>query len=594
MDHTQSATEPQQAGSSTADTVLACATLAAVPLVLSACGGGGGGGGGDGDGDEPAPLGPAITFTGLTIAVTTSTAAAVHIDAVAADAEGAAAFRLDGGSGTVSRPRDPGHRQAESLYEFAISAEGGMGSATGTCVVRINPAPEDILSESDARVLSLRHLFNRMSFGVGEEELGRWLNVPYAEAVQRIVDAADPSQTTQRPPSAATFHVLTWTEYDRLSPAEQQAYGDSKGDAISGIYAWWWREIIRTRQPLLEKMALFWHNLLVVAASDVFEPRAMWGYLDLLRSNALGSYRDLILAIARDPAMVMFLDSNSNVKGRPNENFARELLELFTLGEGHVYGEADVVEVAKCFTGWGITDRQVFVLRQDRHEPGAKTVLGSTISFADDDPEQVRKDGEAVIERVLQESRVAVFICEKLWDEFVGGARDDGMIAGWADTFRGSGDYDIRRVLKDIFTSSAFTAAGNRGNMIRSPVEYAAAIFRATGLQPGRYIDYYWRASQEDQALLNPPNVRGWVGGLQWISAKTLLERRTHMAWTGWEFYNHGSQKVPERLDGVLELLWFATPVAQRAYVDDAVLITWDPRGERIRRLLTDPALNCK
>ncbi len=226
--------------------------------------------------------------------------------------------------------------------------------------------------------------------------------------------------------------------------------------------------------------------------------------------------------------------------------------------------------------------------------PGAKTVLGSVISISDADPEQVRKDGEAVLDRILQESRVAVFICEKLWDEFVGGTRDDGVIAGWATTFRGAGDYDIRRVLKAIFTSAAFTAAGNRGNMIRSPVEYAAAVFRSTGLEPEDYLGYYWRASQEDQSLLNPPNVRGWVGGLQWISAKTLLERRTHMTWTGWEFYNDRHQKVPERLDGVLELLWFATPVVQRAYVDNAVAITWDPRGERIRRLLVDPALNCK
>jgi uncharacterized protein (DUF1800 family) len=572
-----------------ASTLLACTALAAVPLVLSGCGGGGGGAS-----DTSATLAPPITFTGLAVTAATSAAATVTIETVLADADGHAAFRLDGATHSTSRPRDPGHRTTEGVYEFAIAAVNGPDNTSSSCYVRINPAPEDILPAADARILSLRHLFNRLAFGVGEEDLGRWLNLPYATAVDRIVGEADPALTTQSAPSAAHFHVLTWHELQALSVAKQQAYNDSKGDAIQDIYAWWWREIIRTPQPLLEKMAMFWHNLLVVAAGDVFEPRAIWSYLDLLRSNALGSYRDLLMAIARDPAMVMFLDSNSNVKGRPNENFARELLELFTLGEGHVYGEADVVAVAKCFTGWGITDRQDFIFRQDRHEPGDKTVLGTVISVPDSDPEQVRKDGEAVLDRILQESRVAVFICEKLWDEFIGGARDDGVIAGWATTFRGTGDYDIRRTLKAIFTSAAFTDTGNRGNMIRSPVEYAAAVFRATGLEPDNYPGYHWRADQEDQSLLNPPNVRGWVGGLQWISAKTLLERRTHMTWTGWEFYNDGHQKVPERLDGVLELLWFATPVVQRAYVDNAVATTWDPRGERIRRLLVDPALNCK
>jgi uncharacterized protein (DUF1800 family) len=564
------------------------AALAAIPLVLAGCGGGGGG-------DTPSTdLGPALVFTAIAVTATTSAAATVTVDTVAADTDGRAVFSLNGRSAASSRPRDPGHRTTETTYDFAIAASSGADSASAACFVVINPAPERVLPAADERVLSLKHLLNRMAFGVSEEDLSRWLNVPYATAVQRLVDEADLTRTTQSPPAAARFHVLTWSEQQALSSAERQAYGDSKSPAISGVYAWWLKEIMVSPQPLLERMALFWHNLLVVSVGDVFEPLAAWQYLDLIRTHALGSYRDLLHGIAKDPAMVMFLDSNSNVKGRPNENFARELLELFTLGEGHVYTEADVVEVAKCFTGWGITDRQEFTLRQNRHELGSKTVLGTVISNADSDPEQVRLDGEAVLDRVLAEDRVAVFICEKLWDEFIGGTRDDGVIAGWADVFRGAGDYDVRRVLKTVFTSSAFTSAGNRGNMIRSPIEFITAVFRSTGLEPADYPGYHWRAGQEDQSLLNPPNVRGWVGGLQWISAKSLLERRTHMRWTGGELYNGGSQKVPQRLDNALELLWFATPVVQRTYVDQSTTVTWDPRGERIRRLLVDPALNCK
>jgi hypothetical protein len=131
--------------------------------------------------------------------------------------------------------------------------------------------------------------------------------------------------------------------------------------------------------------------------------------------------------------------------------------------------------------------------------------------------------------------------------------------------------------------------------MLRSPVELHAAVWRAVGQEPEDVSGLHWQASQEDQELLTPPNVRGWVGGLAWITAKTLLERRKHLGWRGWEFYNGGDQRIPERLDGVLPTLWFATALADPARVAAAAAdAPWDPRGERIRRLLLDPAINCK
>lgn len=559
-----------------------------LPLVLSGCGGGGGG---DESGGASTP--PALTFTAIAIQVAVdNSTAAVSVDSVPTDGSRMARFALNNSSGLSARASDPGSKNAVAVYPFTATAVEG-NTATSTCYVVINPALKRSLPPANATVLQLKHLFNRLGFGATETELVRFRHMPYSTVVDTLIDEATIADTTQQNPAAATFQVMTWQEFNLLSIAAQNAHNATKGDLLTQVYAWWWREMIRTRHPILERMALFWHNLLVVIASDIFEPKTVWTYLTLLRTHALGSYRDLIHGIARDPAMALFLDSNSNRKGRPNENFARELLELFTLGEGQVYTEEDVVETAKCFTGWHVTDRHAFIFRQEQHETGTKTVLGLTIDHPAN-AEQVRLDGEAVLDRVLAQNRVAIFICERLWDEFIGGTRDAGIIASWATTFR-NGDYEIKPVLKAILKHNAFTTAANRGNMLRSPVELHVALFRTVGVEPNDFASHHWQAAQEDQQLLSPPNVRGWIGGRTWVDAKTLLERRKHMQWLGWEFHNSNQQKVPARFDEVLETLWFATPIFDPAKVTSEMAAQpWDPRGARIRTLLLDPALHCK
>jgi hypothetical protein len=550
--------------------------IAAIPVILAGCGGGGGG-------DEPAaPPPPSFTITAVTLAVTTSgDPAVVDVDDNLVDLSGKARFALNGGITGLNRPSDPGYKGSAEIYEFTVTADDGAAGDTNLCYVAINPALDRVFPVDDVRVLKIKHLLNRMGFAPTEVDLTRFLNVPYNTMVDMLVDEADYTNTTQSPPDAAVF------------PANS-SNDSAKGDSLNRLSSWWLREMVRTPHPLLEKMALFWHNVLVVSASQVFDPQPMWHYLDTLRRNAVGSYRTMLEDIAKDPAMVMFLDSNSNVKGRPNENWARELLELFTLGEGNVYTEADVVEVAKCFTGWGLDSNDLFLYRQDRHETAAKTVLGVAVNNPEG-ADQVRLDGEQVLTIVLNRNEVAEFICGKMWDEFIGGTRDAGTITSWASTFRGgSKDYDVKRVLKAIFKHAKFTAAGERGNMARSPLDLHIGIFRSIGVEPNDYSSHHWQAGEEDQRALYPPNVRGWIGGLTWMNAKTLLTRLKHLGWLGWEFYNSNNQKVPLRLQPILETLWFATPVFNTAYVDDAVSVTWDPKGERIRRLLKDPSLHCK
>ena len=570
------------------------ATLAgvvALPLVLAGCGGGGGGGGGS--------VSSGLVITELAIEVTVDNAgAAVTVSGATTDGSKTARFALNGGSGLTTRARDPGSKAATAVYDFAVVAVD-TNTASRDCYVAMNPALERSLPATNAAVLQYKHLFNRLGFGASEEELVRFRHMPYGTAISQILAESTITETTQRPPSAASFRVVTWEEFNTLSESAKDAHTDKKGEFLTKLYTWWWQEMLQTKHPILERMTLFWHNLLVVNAGDIFEPKTMWRYLDLLRTNALGSFRDLLHGIAKDPAMALFLDSNSNKKGRPNENFGRELLELFTLGEGMGYDDADVVQVARCFTGWHVTNTHEFIFAQNHHDVDPKLdVVGLDINNPDG-PEQVRLDGEAVLDQLLSLDRVAVFLCEKLWDEFIGGTRNGTVINSWATTFRNTTidgkNYQIKPLLAAILTHTAFTSTSNYGNMLRSPVELHVALYRTVGVKPNDLSSHHWQASQEDQSLLNPPNVRGWIGGLTWIDAKTLLERRSHMQWLGWEFHNSNNQKIPERLDDVLESLWFATGIYDIATVNaDVTAQPWDPRGARIRALLLDPALHCK
>ncbi|MBA2481198.1 MAG: DUF1800 domain-containing protein [Planctomycetes bacterium] len=571
--------------------IAALAAVAAAPMLLAGCGLLGEEDGGDGRPPIP-PLPPALVITSITVSATTDNPATITIDGVAdadgaADTTGSATFVLDGAAGTV-RAADAASGLASATHRFAIAASAGMESAAAICDVVFDPAPEQAIALGGAAIPRIRHLFQRTCFGTRIADLLRWTNVPYATMVDRLLTEADPAATAPAP-GWIDEPVMTWQEVDALSPADRDALDKRIGDRLTAIYAWWWHELIAGRQPLLERMALFWSNHFVTNAGEVFKPQATWRYLDTLRRHALGNFRDLLRAIARDAAMVSFLDSNSNVKGKPNENFARELLELFTLGEGQGYTEQDVVEVARCFTGWGLSPRCTFEFHGTKHDTTAKTVLGATIVNPVD---QGMQDGEDVLARVLALPRSAVFICEKLWDEFVGGPRDATVIGAWATTFRSSG-YEIKPLMAAVLTSLEFTAAASRGAMVRSPVELHAGLWRSLELEPKDYGGLHWLAGQEDQALLNPPNVKGWVGGTTWIDAKTLLERRKHLSWMGWDLHNDGRQRVPQRLDAVLTDMLFAAPPYDAAAL--AVPPThWDPRGEYIRRLLMDPALHVR
>ncbi|TMH58820.1 MAG: DUF1800 domain-containing protein, partial [Betaproteobacteria bacterium] len=284
------------------------------------------------------------------------------------------------------------------------------------------------------------------------------------------------------------------------------------------LRGWWVEEMIRTPSPLTERMTLFWHNHFVSGQQKVKLAQLMYRQNVTLRANALGRFGDLLHAVARDPAMVIYLDNAQNRKGTPNENFAREVMELFTLGEGH-YGEQDIKEAARAFTGWSLDrDTGQFVFRRFIHDYGQKTVLGKTGNL----------DGDDVLDILLARPETAEFVMAKLWREFVSPDPDEKEVKRIAARFRDS-RYDIKVALQALLTSDAFYAAENRGVLVKSPVDLVVGTLHQFGMRPGEPVPFAVAAAAMGQNLFAPPNVKGWPGGEAWINTSTLLARKAFL-----------------------------------------------------------------
>jgi uncharacterized protein (DUF1800 family) len=257
----------------------------------------------------------------------------------------------------------------------------------------------------------------------------------------------------------------------------------------------------------------------VSAADKVTAADLMWHQNQTFRQHALGDYRQLLRAMVSDPAMLRYLDGAQSPRAAPNENFAREFFELFTLGEGH-YSEADIREAARAFTGWRVNEASG-AARFDRnvHDDGVKTILGRTGPWMAED----------VVDIVLARPRAAEFIVAKLWQEFVSPAPDPAEVRRIAGIFRDS-RYSIRAALQALLTTRAFTDPANRGALIKSPVDLMVGTARSLGLNAGQTRALGETLRRMGQNLLNPPNVRGWPGGETWITTQTLVERRNGLA----------------------------------------------------------------
>jgi len=373
-------------------------------------------------------------------------------------------------------------------------------------------AQEPALGDADARLL-----LERTGFTPSETEIREYAGLSRTAAVQRLLDGVHTEPATPLPPGVEDFIPLPKLREMRKNASEEDRKRFIREQIEKGLAlrAWWLQEMLTTDSPLTERMTLFWHNHFVSSQQKVKSTALLVRQNLLLRRYALGNFGELLHAVARDPAMVVYLDNVSNRKGSPNENFAREVMELFTLGEGH-YTEQDIREAARAFTGWSL-DRWTgdFRFYPRLHDNGEKVVLGQRGRF----------NGDDVLDLLLAQPATAEFITTKLWREFISLQPDPQAVKRMASHFRNS-RYDLRTLMRDLLTSDAFYASGNRAALVKSPVDLVVGTLRLFDLHPQDLRPAALATRNLGQDLFGPPNVKGWPGGEAWINSQTLLARR--------------------------------------------------------------------
>ena len=373
----------------------------------------------------------------------------------------------------------------------------------------------------------IAHLMRRAGFGANREQIGMHANAGYQSTVEALLYPGEEDRMDD--------HLIRRFHPELSGMMGPNAPGQN-----------WLYRMATTSAPLREKMALFWHGIFATGYAKVIHGKALSDQTRMFRTFGMGSFKDLIIQLSKDPAMIIWLDNQDNHNGAINENFGRELLELFTMGAGN-YTERDIKECARAFTGWTIANREYMELRSQRdsdwpygriawhfkyhpedHDDGEKEFLGQRGRF----------NGEDIIHIICQQEATARFISRHLYSFFVS---DEPPIPEWRYTpptnpeaideltrVYFDSNYDISAMLKVLFNSSYFQSQDSWYSKVKSPVELVAGVLRLTGEfnRPRReIIDRYFQASYMGQFLNNPPSVEGWHQGTDWLDTGTLVER---------------------------------------------------------------------
>ena len=434
----------------------------------------------------------------------------------------------------------PGNQAVRAKPVVPISAAGES--------VRGGPGPaawaNDLspIADSDWSFDRAGHLLERAGFGGTPEEIAQVAAMPPARAVAALLDYEsvpndhlapfDPSGVWD--PSLRDFPLsrVAATELAEKTGAAMGVRVKPSGErrlqpVVDRFFYWlratvletrrlahWWADrMVATNRPLEEKMALFWHGHFATGEEKIRDYRKMEQQLALLHRLATGNFRELLVEVARGPAMLAYLDAAENVKGAPNENFAREVMELFTMGVGN-YSEKDIREGARAFTGW-IDDDLAFKVEPAKHDDGQKTFLGRTGNF----------DGVDILNIILEQKVTADFIAGKIYRFFVREDLPDPLQAQLGTILRDS-NYEIKPLLRSILLSRDFYSAPSFGTRIKGPTELIVSTYRKLGVKrlPG-IPDLYVVSRELGQILLNPPTVAGWAQGRSWITPGLLLAR---------------------------------------------------------------------
>jgi len=365
------------------------------------------------------------------------------------------------------------------------------------------------------------HLLNRAGFGGPPSEIAKLAGLKPEQAVSWLLDyelipdnTLKPDWAKPDPERMARLRDVNQHGTPEEKKAAQQAENKLQALWMLELRGWWLQRMARGPRPFQEKMVLFWHGHFATSTDKVREAYYMWRQNELFRRLATGNWQQLLTEAGKDPAMLIWLDQAQSRKDHPNENFAREVMELFALGEGH-YSEHDISEGARALTGWSL-DRidQKYVYRPLLHDKSEKTFLGRTGNLAGDD----------VIAQIVAQPQAARFITAKLWNYFTGQYPTDGLNTALAAVFRANGN-NFKPLLRVMFGSEEFYAPDIVRNQVKSPVQWLVGSVRMLECDLPPTLVSYGMLRQLGQDLFAPPNVKGWDGGVTWITTNTLLTR---------------------------------------------------------------------
>ncbi|MEO7121480.1 MAG: DUF1800 domain-containing protein [Ginsengibacter sp.] len=362
-----------------------------------------------------------------------------------------------------------------------------------------------------ANQLKNQHLIWRAAFGPMAENANELHSVSQKDLYRLL---SKTSSSAPQPFNVATNlldkMVNGMQDVRKLNQDQKKMLRKQSVQDLKNLNLTWLSEMINSEAQMREKMSLFWHGHFACRVIDIYFQQQL---LNTIRQNALGNFGDLLREVSKSPSMLSFLNNQQNKKQHPNENFAREVMELFTMGHGN-YTEDDVKEGARAFTGWGFNVQGEFVDRPFLHDTGTKTFLGKTGNF----------DGDDIITILLEQKQTAKFITNKIYRYFVNDNPDEEKIDWLASRFYQSG-YNIQRLLNDIYTSDWFYNDTNIGTRIKSPVELLVGIRRIIPMELDKPEVQLLFQRALGQVLFYPPNVAGWPGGKNWIDSSALMLR---------------------------------------------------------------------
>jgi uncharacterized protein (DUF1800 family) len=350
----------------------------------------------------------------------------------------------------------------------------------------------------------IQHLYLRAGFGIAISELKGKDEISIQEVVQELFKASE--QIIYLDGKLSDI-----VDSKALSRVQKAVFRKRNKTESINLNAIWVTQMANSKNPLLERMTLFWHGHFACVTKN--NPHLSQNQNNTIRKYALGNFKDLVLAISKDPGMIRYLNNQQNKKGKPNENFARELLELFTIGQGN-YTEKDIKEAARAFTGWQSNFKMEFSFNKRHHDFGSKDFFGETGNF----------NGEDIIDLVLKQKQTARFISTKIYQYFVNEKLDKTHIEELTNVFYDS-NYNIETLMQTLFKSDWFYDSKNIGTKIKSPIDLLVGAMKTLKIKFENKKSIFFIEKILGQILFNPPNVAGWAGGQAWIDNATLILR---------------------------------------------------------------------